>query len=107
MAARVSYIAAVDAATGRVTAWNPTPDSPVRTLAVSHAIVYAGGDFRSIGGRARSRIAALGARTGRATAWNPHADSGVLGLAVSGSTVYAAGFFTRVGGRRAQLRRRA
>jgi hypothetical protein len=61
--------------------------------------VYAGGDFRSIGGRSRDRIAALDATTGRVMSWNPAANGTVQTIAVSGSTVYAGGGFTAIAGR--------
>jgi hypothetical protein len=61
--------------------------------------VYAGGDFRSIGGRSRDQIAALDATTGRVMSWNPAANGTVQTIAVSGSTVYAGGGFTAIAGR--------
>jgi trimeric autotransporter adhesin len=61
--------------------------------------VYAGGDFRSIGGRSRDRIAALDATTGRVRSWNPGANGTVQTIAVTGSTVYAGGGFTAIAGR--------
>jgi len=93
-----NYIAALDAATGSATAWNPNAGGTVEVLAVSGSIVYAGGGFTSIGGQTRNYIAALDAATGNATAWNPNADGSVSALAVSGTTVYAGGDFTIIGG---------
>jgi hypothetical protein len=61
-------------------------------------MVYAGGDFTSIGGQSRNNFAALDATTGLATAWNPNAISSVYDLALSGSTVYAGGSFSSIGG---------
>ena len=66
-------LAALDATTGRASAWNPNAGDVVNALAVSGSTVYAGGRFSSIGGRARNLIAALGVRSGRPTAWNPNA----------------------------------
>ena len=87
----------------RVHRRHPRANSTVRALAVSGSTVYAGGQFSSIGGRARNLIAALRVMTGRATAWNPNATgfagySGVYALAVTGSTVYAGGNFSSIGG---------
>ncbi|MGZ4263129.1 MAG: hypothetical protein ACXVS6_03280 [Solirubrobacteraceae bacterium] len=81
-----SYLAALDATTGRATGWNPSANATVSTLAVSGRVVYAGGYFRSIGAAARDGIAALDSDTGKATAWNPQAGSPVTTLTVSGST---------------------
>src|SRR5450756_1999771 len=90
-------IAAIDAATGEVTSWNPNANGAVYALAVSGTTVYAGGWFTSVGRQSRNYIAALDA-SGNATSWNPNADSYVLALAVSGTTVYAGGYFTSIGG---------
>src|SRR5205823_3616208 len=61
-------------------------------------VVYAGGNFKSIGGQRRAYLAALDARTSRATAWDPDADSGVRALAIHGNTLFAGGVFFHVGG---------
>ncbi|HUW60113.1 MAG TPA: hypothetical protein VMZ06_03825, partial [Candidatus Bathyarchaeia archaeon] len=49
-------IAAIDAATGQVTDWNPGADKSVEALAVSDdgATVYAGGNFTNVGGQPRN-----------------------------------------------------
>ena len=80
-----NYIAALDAATGAATAWNPNANDRVHALAVSGSTVYAGGALHQHRGQTRNRIAALDAATGAATAWNPNADGSVGALAVSGS----------------------
>ena len=67
-------IAALDAASGAATAWNPNANGDVHALAVSGGTVYAGGQFTSIGGQPRNRIAALDAASSGATAWNPNAE---------------------------------
>ena len=52
-----SGIAALDAATGLATAWNPNANGTVYALAVSGSSVYAGGDFTRIGGQLRPYFA--------------------------------------------------
>jgi hypothetical protein len=93
-------IAAVDAATGLATAWNPgTPgDGAVFALAVDGTTVYAGGSFLMMGGQARSRLAAVSAATGLATSWNAGCDLPVRALAVARGYVYAGGEFTTIRG---------
>jgi len=92
------FVAALDAAAGTATAWNPGVGGDVSAVAVDAGAVYVGGGFISIGGRQRNYIAALDAATGVATDWNPSPNSSVLALAVAGTTVYAGGYFTHVGG---------
>jgi hypothetical protein len=92
-------IAALDAATGYATGWDPNCGGQVRALAASGSTVFAGGGFVSIGGVNRNRIAALDLTTGIPTAWNPNAtNNSVTCLAVSGSIVYAGGSFSQIGG---------
>lgn len=91
-------IAAIDFASGGVTAWDPNANNQVFTLLVDNGIVYAGGQFTLIGGQARGRLAALSASTGLATSWNPNAGALVQALALSGSTLYAGGDFLAMGG---------
>ena len=93
-----THIAAIDAATGLATSWNPVSQGSVHALAVGGPVVYAGGSFNTIGGQSRNRIAALDASTGLATAWNPSANNDVYALAVNGSVVYAGGAFQGIGG---------
>jgi hypothetical protein len=96
-------IAAIDAVTGNPLPWNPNATGAVRALVVSNNTVYAGGDFATIGGRARNRIAALDA-TGRSTDWNPNAigsppfsDGAVFALAINGAAIFVGGRFTNIG----------
>jgi predicted small secreted protein len=101
-------LAAVDAQTGRVAAWNPGLESShyspeVNAIAVSGPTVYVGGVFTSVGGQSRNSIAALDATTGLASNWNPipiePPDVPVIqSLVPSGSTVYVGGDFESIGG---------
>jgi len=94
-------ITALDARTGKATAWDAYADGLVRELVASCATVYAIlGDAIpiSIGRQTRSGIAALDARTGKANAWDPKPGKDVFTLAKSGQTVYVAGYFDSVGG---------
>src|SRR4029077_12097947 len=66
-----NHIAAIWAANGIPTPWNPNADGVVNALEISPLgdVVYAGGDFTNIGGQSRNRIAALNRATGLATNW--------------------------------------
>ncbi len=70
------------------------------TILVNDATIYAGGDFYSVGAKAREALAAIDANTGQATAWNPNlnAYSIVYAMALDGSTLYIGGNFNTVKG---------
>ena len=96
-------IAAINAADGSASSWDPsghyfTSPAVVKTLAVAGSTIYAGGVFTSIGGQPRNYLAGLNAADGTATAFNPSPNRNISTLAVSGSTVYAGGPFTTIGG---------
>ena len=90
-------IAAIDAATDAVTAFDANANNQVATLAVSGSTVYAGGAFTTISGQSRRYIAALDATTGLATNWDPNLNNTVNAMIVNGATLYAGGAFTTVG----------
>ena len=90
-------LAAVDAATGALSSWNPAPVGTVEALATSDSTVYAGGYFGEIGGQPRHFLAALDATSALLRPWNPQPSGPVLCLAKSGPTLYAGGEFTVVG----------
>jgi hypothetical protein len=93
-----SNIAALDAATGLATSWNPSANGQVGALLAVSNLVYASGSFTNIGGRAQSRLAALDAASGSATAWSPSVDGYIAAFALSGTTLYLGGSFLTIGG---------
>ena len=105
-----NHIAAVDASTGSVTTWDPSVGwgGSVGTIVPSPdgSTVYVGGQFSSIGGKARSGVAALDATSGLATMWNPSiaphkgyiTDVRALCLSPDGSTVFVGGGFANIDG---------
>jgi type IX secretion system substrate protein len=104
-----SKAAAVDAASGLATAWDPSASEilfgyeAVFALAVQGDTVFVGGNFRRIGGQARSYLAAVDVDIGAALDWNPSPDNRVQALALSGNTVYVGGYFTRIAGQARNL----
>ncbi len=83
---------------GAATAWDPSPDEAVTSLALGTGTVHVGGSFNAIGGQPRNRIAALDAASGAVTAWNPNANGDVRALAFFGSTLFVGGVFSNIGG---------
>ena len=100
-------LAAVDAATGELTDWNPGANGPVLALAASGdgRRIFAGGEFTEVGGAVHNRLAAVDAASGSVDkAWDPQANGPVHALAVSGGRVYLGGNFGSVDGQaRARL----
>ncbi len=100
-------LAAIDAAAGTLTEWDPNlqdPVSVVEALAVSGDVVYAGGAFTSVGDEDRNSLAAIGTDGHLVTDWDAGLDGGedispsIRALAVSGDVVYAGGSFVSAGG---------
>ena len=102
-------LAAIDANTGALKAWNPRVNCCVKTLAASPdgTRIYAGGTFTTVGGSTRERVAEISAATGEASnAWSPEvgsAGTAVNALAVQGNRVFIGGTFLSFDG---QPRRR-
>ena len=95
-------LAAIGAASGVPTAWDPRPnfDNDVYALAVSDGAVYAGGTFVSMGSwQSRGNFAAFDLTTGVLKEWNPN-DNGIsaTSIVVSAGKVYVAGDFSFIGG---------
>ncbi|MGH9040193.1 MAG: hypothetical protein ACRDZ3_08175 [Acidimicrobiia bacterium] len=107
-------LAAVDALTGTVDAWDPNAkDGTIVALSVSGSQVYAGGTFKGLGAVPRHMLGALDMNSGEALAWAPvikNLDSAgnpisgeppivqALVLSEDGSTVYVGGNFSHVAG---------
>lgn len=92
-------LAALDATTGVVKGWDPSPDGLIiNSLAVAENRIYVGGHFSWVGGHERWGLAALDTLTGQATQWNPVANGVVASLEVSGDTLFVGGDFTTMGG---------
>jgi putative pyrroloquinoline-quinone binding quinoprotein len=94
------YLAALDAATGELLSWDPSPDGPVRALARSAdgRRLYVGGNFTSIAGQPAENLAAIDLATGRLdpTFQPPAPSSTVRSFAVSGNRLYLGGNFTNL-----------
>lgn len=100
-------LAAIDLASGAVTAWNPgisgvppnlgpgmTP--AVFSLAISGGTVYVAGLYASIGGQSRTGLAAVSASDGTPTGWMPQPTPNstsdyFLSVGLSGSALYTSG----------------
>ncbi|MGH9021517.1 MAG: hypothetical protein ACRDV9_00195 [Acidimicrobiia bacterium] len=95
------YLAAIDAATGQLTDWNPVADGPVRALALSEdgKLLYLGGDFDFVGGEQRRNLAAIDLASGTVTPlFQPGSLDNVRSIAISGERLYAGGDFESVTG---------
>lgn len=93
-------LAAIDSATGAVTAFNPGISNDVYSLAVDSANLYVGGDFNKGGLGATQtalRLAAFNRATG-AQVWHSGANNRVRTVYLSKNVLYAGGDFTAIGG---------
>ena len=94
------HVAAINATTGKLLAWNPRANGDVKALAVDKASnkVYIGGDFSKVGGKSRVRLARVnGHRKGSVNRhWSHSANKQVRALTVANGRVYAGGLFTKI-----------
>ncbi|MGI9197626.1 MAG: delta-60 repeat domain-containing protein, partial [Candidatus Nanopelagicales bacterium] len=90
-------IAALNATTGALTAWNPGANASVSALTADDSAVYAGGSFTTIASTSRNRLAAFDRSTATLiSSWNPGASATINSLVSTGTLVYAAGSFTTI-----------
>jgi hypothetical protein len=102
------HLAALSVKTGELmTRWRTqvrSTNGSARVLAMALSadgkVLYVGGRFDSIRGRARSNVAALNARNGRVLRWRPRANRGVHSILVGrgDGRIYLGGTFTEVNG---------
>ncbi|MBI4057460.1 MAG: hypothetical protein HY399_07955 [Elusimicrobia bacterium] len=92
-------IAAIDQTTGKLTDFNPRPDSVVNSLAVSSSVLYITGIFSAVNGQPRHSLAAIDTLTGKVLDWNPDPNAIVSDFKIMGSTVYVGGLFSRISGK--------
>jgi hypothetical protein len=90
-------LAAVDAATGAVTSWNPGTDAIVRTMALTSTRLLVGGDFSLAADQPRSFFAAFSLSTGNLSTQAPAFDARVWSIVSNGTDTWVAGEFTSIG----------
>ena len=90
-------LAALDVASGGVTAWNPNANGTIRGIVLSGTNVYVGGEFTTVGPQTRTYLAAVDTTNGLLTAWNPGPNNIVRAMVLSGSHLYVGGSFSAFG----------
>ena len=98
IAGQARDIAAFDATTGALTAFDPEITNDVETVVVKNGAIYVGGRFTTAGGSPRNRLAAFDAATSALLPWDPDAIWDVHDLALGDTTLFAGGSFSFVGG---------
>jgi hypothetical protein len=90
-------VAAVDATTGSVLAFNPNLNDRAESVLVNGSMVYVGGDFTTVAGASHSHIAAVDATTGALIpSFTATASSYVTSMVLSldGSRLFVGGDFS-------------
>ncbi|MEX0989538.1 MAG: hypothetical protein WD206_04475 [Actinomycetota bacterium] len=96
-----SRLAAIDLTTGEPTAWDPSADDEVFSLAAAPdgSRIFIGGQLRSVGGAEVFNLAAVDPITGVAVAgWRPKVSAPVRALATWGTRLYLGGTFGTISG---------
>jgi hypothetical protein len=97
-------LAEIDLRTGAVTTWNPRPtgDGPIiGALLAEDDVLYVGGTFTGIAGKARHGLAAFSLANLDLRGWAPRVDGGVYGvevMAIQDSVLYLGGDFESIDG---------
>jgi len=95
-------LAAFDIESGAATPWNPAvrgiDGDVVAAIHISGNLVYAGGNFREIGGQPRNNLASVDIATSLATSWNLPTNQTVSTFFDDGRRLYVGGLFTMIGG---------
>ena len=91
-------LAAVDARTGAVEAWDPDVAGTVDAVIIRDSTLYVAGSFSSVGGQPRNNLAAVDLRSGSVLPWAPTVDNVVTAMATDGTTAYLSGAFTVING---------
>jgi hypothetical protein len=93
-------LAAVDATTGAVSAWNPgvgdgtSMDEFALSLDVHNNALYVAGNFGTLAGESRSFLGAVDLTSGNLVNWNPAVNDDIRKIRVSGNTAYVLGSFS-------------
>lgn len=85
-------------ADGSVDSWTPDPDGAVHALALRGNVLYVGGRFNNVAGKARAHLAAFDIATGMLMDWAPEANGYVYEIFAPGDTIYVGGSFGIIGG---------
>jgi hypothetical protein len=83
-------LAAVNATTGVLTAWDPNASSSITSLAIGGGNLFVAGNFTTFNGGADARnyLASFDLTSGLLNSWNPNSSTIPQSLAVNGSTLY-------------------
>ncbi len=83
---------------GSADSWAPDPDGTVFALALRGDVLYVGGRFNNIAGKARAHLAAFDVATGMLIDWAPEANGYVYEIFAPSDTIYVGGDFGIIGG---------
>jgi hypothetical protein len=96
---------AINATTGRPTAWAPNVDGEILAVKASCSgdSIYIGGSFHHVNGATRHFAARVSTTTGKTFLWNPKPNATVRDISIGRGHLIVSGSFSRIGGVRRHL----
>lgn len=94
---RTPYLTVVDTGTAGLLPNHICADKIVTCINSDNTVLYAGGDFTSIGGKGRNNLAELDILTNKVKSWDPYTDDFVRKIIIHNGKAYVCGKFSYVG----------
>lgn len=90
------YVAKVNNTNGNPSAWNPSPNGFVNSIALNGSRIYLGGSFNNINGQYKAYLAEVDTSSNNPTSFQADANNVIYNLHITGGKLYAGGAFTQI-----------
>lgn len=93
-----SNLAAIDLATGQLTAWQPVINGSISCITKRGTDLFIGGSFSQINGQTRNNLASFDLTNGQLTGWINNTSGPIYTMAVSRGLLFVGGSFSSING---------